>query len=413
MSLLSQSPFRLLHNRRVNRTQSYGAERQKVLGGGRFIQAEAEITQWPGYTVTPLVALPALAAQAGIGSLLYKDEGTRFGLRSFKALGGAYAIYRLLAREVEARTGIAGVRAAELSAGRYWDILREMTFTCATDGNHGRSVAWGARMFGCRCVIYVHESVSTGRVDAIAAYGAEVRRNPGNYDDAVRRAAQDAAENGWFLVSDTSYKGYVDVPRDVMQGYALMVEESLRQMSAQLAPSHVFVQGGVGGLAASVCSHLWERYGPQRPRLVVVEPVNAACLYESASRGALTAVHGSLNTIMAGLSCGEPSLVAWRLLEEGADDFMAIEDGPAAQCMRLLASGTGDDPVIVAGESAVAGLAGMLLAAQEPPARAALGLCSDSAVLVFGTEGDTDPELYRRIVGRDGADVRRAAAARS
>ena len=412
MSLLSQSSFRLLHNRRVDRTQSYGAERQRQLGGRRFNQAQAEITQWPGYTVTPLVALPALAAQARVGGILYKDEGMRFGLGSFKALGGAYAVLRLLAREIETRTSSAGVLAADLTSGKYRDITREITVTCATDGNHGRSVAWGAKMFGARCVIYVHGSVSSGRVDAIAAYGAEVRRNPGNYDDAVRRAAQDAAANGWFVVSDTSYEGYVDVPRDVMQGYAIMVEEFLRQMRGQLAPSHVFVQGGVGGLAAAICSYLWERYGPQRPRLVVVEPINAACLYESATRGVLTAVHGSLDTIMAGLSCGEPSIVAWRLLEDGVDDFMAIEDAPAAQCMRLLAAGTGGDPIIVAGESAVAGLAGMLLAAQEPQARAVLGLSSDSTVLVFGTEGDTDPELYRQIVGRESADVRRSAAAR-
>jgi diaminopropionate ammonia-lyase len=352
-----------------------------------------------------------LAAQAGIASLLYKDEATRFGLGSFKALGGAYAVFRLLAREIETRTGTSGVRSADLTSGKYRDITREITVTCATDGNHGRSVAWGAKMFGSRCVIYVHETVSSGRVDAIAAFDAEVRRNPGNYDDAVRRAAQDASRNGWFVVSDTSYEGYVDVPRDVVQGYAVMVEEALGQMPGQLAPSHVFVQGGVGGLAAAVCGHLWERYGSRRPRFVVVEPVNAACLYESASNGVLTAVHGRLETIMAGLACGEPSIVAWQLLKNGADEFMAIDDAPAAQCMRLLASGTGADPIIVAGESAVAGLAGMLLAAQEQKARTALGLSKNSIVLVFGTEGDTDPELYRRIVGRDGADVRRSAAA--
>jgi diaminopropionate ammonia-lyase len=409
MALLPQSPFRLLHNARVNRTEDYGSERRRGLGGSRFNRAQNEIIQWPGYAITPLAALPALAAQAGIGALFYKDEGTRFGLGSFKALGGAYAVFRLLAREIELRTGSAAVMAADLTSGKYQDITQSVTVTCATDGNHGRSVAWGAKMFGARCVIYVHENVSSGRATAIAAYGAEVRRNPGNYDDAVRRAAQDAAANGWFVVSDTSYEGYVDVPRDVMQGYAVMVEEALRQIPGQLPPSHVFVQGGVGGLAAAVCAHLWERLGPKRPRLVVVEPINAACLYESASSGVLTAVHGSLDTIMAGLACGEPSVVAWQLLSDGADDFMAINDEPAADCMRLLASGRNGDPIIVAGESAVAGLAGMLLAANEPQARAALGLTRESRVLVFGTEGDTDPELYRRIVGRDSAAVRGAA----
>lgn len=409
VALLPQSPFRLLHNERVNRIDAYGSGRLRELGGPRFTQAWSEITQWPGYAVTPLALLPALARDACVAALFYKDEGTRFGLGSFKALGGAYAVFRLLAREIELRTGDSAVSATDLTTGKYHDITDGMTVTCATDGNHGRSVAWGAKMFGAHCVIHVHESVSSGRVDAIAAYGAEVRRNPGNYDDAVRRAAQDAAANDWFVVSDTSYEGYMDVPRDVMQGYAVMVEEALRQIPGPLAPSHVFVQGGVGGLAAAVGGHLWERLGPMRPRLVVVEPVNAACLYESARSGALTAVHGSLDTIMAGLSCGEPSVVAWRLLQDGADDFMAIHDEPAAHCMRLLASGRKGDPVIVAGESAVAGLAGMLLAAQEPQARAALGLTPESTILVFGTEGDTDPDLYRHIVGRAGAEVRAAA----
>ncbi len=407
--LPSPSPFKLLHNRKVDRTKPYGSERQREFGGARSSEAAAEITQWPGYAVTPLVALPALAARAGVGAILYKDEGSRFDLGSFKALGGAYAVFRLLAREIQSRTGATAVTAAHLRSARYAEIAGRITVTCATDGNHGRSVAWGARLFGCRCVIYVHETVSEGRVAAIAAYGAEVRRSPGNYDDAVRTAARDAACEGWFVVSDTSYEGYLDVPRDVMQGYTVMVEESLQQLQG-VVPTHVFVQGGVGGLAAAVTAHLWERFGSRRPRMVIVEPKNAGCLYESASRGVLTVVHGSLDTIMAGLSCGEPSLLAWRLLADGADDYMTIEDEPAAECMRVLAEGSGGDPPVVAGESAVAGLAGVLLAAQDEFAKAALGLSRESTVLVFGTEGDTDPELYRRIVGREGADVRRAAS---
>ncbi len=413
MPVLSPTPFRLLHNRLVNRSQGYGAERQKELGGARFAQAKTEITHWLNYAVTPLLGLPALAAGANVGSLFYKDEGSRFGLGSFKALGGAYAVFRLLAREIGKRTGVSAVTSADLTSGKYRDITRNFTVACATDGNHGRSVAWGAKMFGARCIIFVHENVSSGRMDAISAYGAEVRRNPGNYDDSVRRAAQDAADNGWFVVSDTSYEGYLDVPRDVVQGYAIMVDEALQQLPAGVLPSHVFIQGGVGGLAAAVCGYFWERFGARRPRLIVVEPRNAACLYESARHGVLTSVHGSLETIMAGLSCGEPSILAWRLLEEGADDFMDIEDEPAKECMRLLAAGTGIDPPIAAGESAVAGLAGFLVAAGDHEARPALGLSKDSVVLVFGTEGDTDPELYRQIVGRTGSEVRRDAAARA
>lgn len=405
--MLSSSPFRLLHNRRVNRTEPYGPARTTLLGGTAFDQARLEISSWDGYAVTPLVSLPTLATAAGVAAILYKDEGSRFGLGSFKALGGSYAVFRLLAREIERSRGIPAVTAADLCSGKYRDLTEGITVTCATDGNHGRSVAWGAKMFGCRCVIYVHETVSAGRVAAIAAYGAEVRRSPGNYDDAVRAAAAAAAAaHRWFVVSDTSYEGYVDVPRDVMQGYTVMVDEVLHQISARRPPTHVFVQGGVGGLAAAVAGHLWERFGAHRPRLIVVEPENAACLHASASSGELTVVHGSLDTIMAGLSCGEPSLIAWRLLADGADDFMTIQDEPAAECMRLLAAGHGQNPVIVAGESAVAGLAGLLLACQSTESMSELGLSSDSVVLVFGTEGDTDPELYRRIVGRHGDSIR-------
>jgi diaminopropionate ammonia-lyase len=247
-------------------------------------------------------------------------------------------------------------------------------------------------------VIYIPETVSEGRCQAIAAYGAEVKRVAGTYDDGVRRVAADAAVQGWAVVSDTSYEGYTDVPRDVMQGYSLMVDEALEQTSA--VPSHVFVQGGVGGLAAGVCSYLWERDGTRRPCFVVVEPEKADCFYRSAVAGRPTPAEGALDTIMAGLACGEVSPLAWRVLETGADAFMTIDDEAAVDCMRLLADGRFGDDAIVAGESAVAGLAGFILASADVDARARLTLCPDSRVLVFGTEGATDPEVYRAIVGR-------------
>lgn len=372
----------LFYNRRAVAEAPYDAEgRAEILSKAAFIRAKAEITTWPGYAPTPLRVLAGLAQANGIGTIFYKDEATRFGLGSFKALGGAYAVFTLL-------QGIGTGGAADI------------TVTCATDGNHGRSVAWGARTFGCRCVIYVHETVSQGRCDVIASFGAEVRRVIGTYDDAVRQAAADAAREGWHVVSDTSYEGYIDVPRDVMLGYAVMVDEALRQLPAGTIPTHVFVQGGVGGLAAAVCAHLWEELGPKRPRFVVVEPDRADCLYRSAVAGHPTPAEGALDTIMAGLACGEVSLLAWRILETGADAFMTIGDDAAADTMRLLAV---SNPPIVAGESGVAGLAGLL--SLDAAGRAALGLNSDSVVLAFGTEGATDPEIYRRIVGRSPQEV--------
>ena len=332
--------------------------------------------------------LPGVARAAGLARVCYKDEGDRFELGSFKALGGAYAVARVLARH----RGPAST----------------LTVCCATDGNHGRSVAWGARRCGCACVIYLHAHVSEARAEAIAALGARRVRDDGNYDDSVRRAAEDARRNGWQVVSDTSWEGYTEVPRDVMCGYVVMVDEILAALPEGEIPSHVFVQGGVGGLAAAVLARLWHEWGERRPRFVVVEPRAAACLYASADAGEPTAVGGDLDTVMAGLSCGEPSLVAWPILAEGADAFMVIDDDEALGAMRLLADAPYGDPPVVGGESGVAGLAGMLAAARAPALREPLGLDAGASVLLFGTEGATDPALYARVVGRSAAEVRGA-----
>lgn len=370
--MIASRPFRLFAN------PAAGVPGSIVLPDGGYRRAKEEITSWEGYAPTPLRAFPAIAAGAGIGALHIKDEAGRFGLGSFKALGGAYAVQQVLANE-RARRGVA--------AG-------DITVTSATDGNHGRSVAWGAQRFGCGCVIYVHETVSQGRVDAIARYGAEVRRVPGNYDDAVRAAAAEAERQGWFVVSDTSWEGYTQVPVNVMQGYRLMADEAADQWVGA-APTHVFIQGGVGGVAAAVSVQMRARFRPG-PALVVAEPDRAACLLASAEAGTPTAIPGDLDTLMAGLACGEPSLLAWQELGRAAAAFMAVPDEAAVDCMRLLAR-----EGMVAGESGVAGLAALLLAAADPAARAALGLGPDSRVLLFSTEGATDPDLYRRLV--DGA----------
>ncbi len=360
--------------------------------------AREEIASWPGYAPTPLVDLRGLAAAAGLGRLLYKHEASRFGLGSFKALGGAYAVLRVLQDALE-RAGMGRPDSTELRKGRFREATAGVTVTCATDGNHGRSVAWGARMFGCRCVIYLHETVSVVRERAIARFGAEIRRVPGTYDDAVRKAAEEAAAEGWIVVSDTSYPGYLEIPRHVMLGYAVMVEEITTQIPDREPPTHLFLQGGVGGLAAAVAARFWQLYGEARPRVVVVEPDRAACLLESARRGAPVAVDGDLDTVMAGLACGEPSLLAWEILEVAAEDFLAVPDAAAVETMRLLAFPPAGDPPLVAGESAVAGLAGALLARRDPRLARALELDGDSRVLLIGSEGATDPETWESLVG--------------
>ena len=363
-----------------------------MLPSGGFRRARADITTWPGYAPTPLHSLPAVAQQAGIAALHLKDEAGRFGLGSFKALGGAYAVAGVLAAELARRGAALSATTADLLAGRYAADTRDITVACATDGNHGRSVAWGAQRFGAACAIFVHAGVSQARIDAIARYGAAIHVVRGNYDDAVRAAAAEAARHGWFVVSDTSWPGYTEIPRDIMQGYRIMADEALDQWPGP-PPTHVFIQGGVGGVAAAVSVQMRARLDPA-PDLVVVEPEHAACLLASAAAGAPTPVGGDLDTIMAGLACGEPSLIAWQELDRAAAAFLAIPDAASIEAMRLLA-GLG----IVSGESGAAGLAGLLLAARDPAARAALALGPASRVLAFSTEGATDPALYERLVG--------------
>lgn len=388
--MLGPHRFRLLLNRHA------GPPGMVVLPDSGCSRARAAIGAWPGYAPTPLLALPEFAAAARVAAVHWKDEGGRFGLGSFKALGGAYAVLGVVLRALS-RAGVT-TTARALEAGEHRDAAARVTVTCATDGNHGRSVAWGARRFGCRCVIFVHPGVSAGRRAAIAAFGAEVREVMGTYDDSVRAAAATAARENWVVVSDTAVPGDTEVPREVMQGYRVMVEEAARALPA--APTHAFVQGGVGGLAAAVAVQLRASFPDAVPRLVVVEPERAACLLASAEAGEPVIVPGGLDTLMAGLACGEPSLLAWQVLERAAFGYLAVPDAAAVDCMRLLARRT---PAVVAGESAVAGLAGLLLATGEGYARAALELAEDSRILLFGTEGATDPELYQRLV--DGAAI--------
>lgn len=406
LDAIQHSKGQWCRNPRAVFTSHYPPEAAQTIHRPGVDEAMQTIRSWPGYAVTPLLTLTGVAKAAGLQEIYYKHEESRFGLGSFKALGGAYAVFKLLARLIREKTG-QELTERELLSGAYRHITQHITVTTATDGNHGRSVAWGAQQFGCKSVIYIHSHVSEGRKRAIEAYGATVVRIKGNYDDSVHQAQKDADANGWFVISDTSYPGYTSVPKDVMLGYCVMVEEALEQMAPQ-RPTHVFLQCGVGAVAAAVAGYFWEAWGKDRPKIIVVEPDRADCLYQSVKVGKPVAVTGELDTMMAGLACGEVSILAWDILNLSADVFMAIPDEAAMDTMRLLASGEAGDAPLVAGESAVAGLSGALMALADAECKAALDLGPHSRVLIFGTEGATDPELYTRIVGKTPAEVEAA-----
>jgi len=390
------------HNPQAHTQLEYTLRMSQILSLPKFYEAKHVISQWIDYQITPLYRLETLAEEFGISSLLYKDESSRFGLGSFKALGGAYAVYRMLCAEIEHQFGEKIQSLVELQQAKWQLFCGKLTVTTATDGNHGRSVAWGAQMFGVNCVIYIHRHVSQGRELAIRELGAEIVRVKGNYDDSVRQAMQDATNSNWSLISDTSFEGNTDIPCDVMQGYTIMVDEVLQQLSAEELPTHVFVQGGVGGLAAAVCAHLWLKLKSSRPRFIIVEPEKAACLYSSSKNQRLTTVTGDLDTLMVGLACGEVSTLAWEILETGCDDFITVSDDFVPVSMNRLATGNSQTGKIIAGESAVAGLCA-LFEMMNSDFRSALGLNLHSRVLLFGTEGATDKTIYRQLV--DGVDI--------
>ena len=280
-----------------------------------FARAANAIQGWPGYATTPLRDLEWAAKAAGIASVSYKDEASRFGLQSFKALGGAYAV---------------GLQAgAWRAAGK---DIGDLTVCCASDGNHGRSVAWGAQRFGCKAVVYVPAVMAAARRAAIEGFGAETVTVSG-YDEGLREAARQAEDNGWIVVSDTSYPGYEDIPQDVMCGYGLIVEEAAAQWLHP--PTHIVLQAGVGGMAAALALR-FEQLG-HRPTLILAEAKGAACWHRSISAGEWQAVK-SVGTIQAGLDCGEPSTLAWEMLRHRVHASVWIDDARAADTMRLRAS---------------------------------------------------------------------------
>lgn len=359
--------------------------------------------QIPGYSTSPLRALPNLAQMFGIGGLWIKDESVRFELNSFKVLGGSFALYRF----IQEKLGLddEDMNYNYLDSTEVKQKLGNITFASATDGNHGLGIAWTTQKLGFECVIYVHSETSVHRIDAIRNYGARVEVIAGNYDDAVRQIVVDAKKYGWEIISDTSWEGYTRVPTWIMQGYTTMTAEIQEQLSGQglIKPTHIFVQAGVGALAAAVIGYYHSLFGQDAPKCIVVEPENAACLYHSAqiNDGGAHSVDGNLDTIMAGLACGEPSQIAWNVLKDITDAFVAVPDYIAARGMRMYAMPLMDDPSIVSGESGAVTLGAFVSILKEngvDELRDFLGINEDSQILFLNTEGNTDPVQFRRII---------------
>lgn len=382
----------------------------------RWAEAVQEIKTWPEYQPQPLHSLPNRAKQMGIGNLFFKDESKRFGtsLGSFKALGAPYAVYKILADEVFSKTGIRPT-SVELRSGKFKDITQKVTVCVATDGNQGRGLAYGAKVFGCRCVDYIHNHVSPRRADMMRDLGAIVVRIDGEYETSVERAREDAQMNGWHFVSSTSWSDFDNgIPQNVMNAYMVVVEEALDMVPDVEKITHVFVCGGVGSIAAAVFLGFFTRHSQVQksrgdeaanpPRFVVVEPTEADCLYQSAKKGEMCLSNGSLRTLMAGLACRSPSPAAWKMLNWLASDFVTVPDEVAVEGMKALASGHVDIPV-VCGESSAANMGVMLRAATNEELRGKLGLDAASQVVLFGLEGATDSATYKELVGKSPEQV--------
>lgn len=357
---------------------------------------------FPQYAPTPLRNLSAMAQELSLGGVYVKDESYRFGLNAFKVLGGSYAIARTIAR----LTGkpMEQMTFDYLSGAELQQILPPTTFYTATDGNHGRGVAWAARQLGQRAVVRMPKGTSQSRLENIRKEGATVTIEDMNYDDCVRLAASEAMQHpGSVLMQDTAWPGYEEIPGWIMQGYGTMAAEAAQQLEEYACPSHVFVQAGVGSLAGAIAGYFAGRYPQHPPRVVVVEAQAADCHYKSAlaGDGQIRKVDGDLSTMMAGLACGEPNPVSWAILRNHAAAFVSCPDWVSALGMRMLAAPCKGDVAVVSGESGAVGmglLAAVMKSDEYRELREALQLHENSRVLLFSTEGDTDPEHYRRVV---------------
>ncbi len=364
-------------------------------------QARSFHKSFPEYKETPLVGLNVLAKELGVASIHIKDESFRFGLNAFKVLGGSYAIGNYIAQKLG--VNIANLPYEKLISQEVKGRLGWITFVTATDGNHGRGIAWTANRLGQKCVVYMPKGSAEERLHNIQVLGAEACITEFNYDDAVRLAKDGQDKYGWVLIQDTAWEGYEEIPGWIMEGYTTMAAEATEQLQGE-KPTHVFLQAGVGAMSGAVCGYFASLYGDEeRPVITIVEPDQADCIFRTAKAndGKLHNVTGDMNSIMAGLCCGEPCPIGWNVLKDHADHFISMPDYVAAEGMRILGNPLPGDTRVISGESGAATLgfvAEVLRNPEHKDLRKILGLEPDSRIPCFSTEADTDRENYRKIV---------------
>lgn len=381
----------------------------KIMELSSVRKARAFHESFPQYSVTPLVRLNHMAEKLGLKEVYVKDESYRFGLNAFKVLGGSFAMARYIAQQ----TGkdVSELPYQVLTSDALKKEFGQATFFTATDGNHGRGVAWAANKLGQKAVVLMPKGTTQTRLNNILKEGAQATIEDYNYDECVRQAADMASrtEHG-VIVQDTAWDGYEEIPAWIMQGYGTMAMEADEQLQSYGCerPTHVFIQAGVGSLAGAVQGYFANRYPENPPKVVVVEAEAAACLYKGAAAGdgQIRIVDGDMPTIMAGLACGEPNTISWDILKNHVDTFIAAPDWVAARGMRMLAAPLKGDVPVTSGESGAAPfgtLACIMCRDEYADLRSHLGLDETSRILLFSTEGDTDPERYESIVW-DGND---------
>jgi len=333
------------------------------------------ISKWEGYAPTPLISLNKLSKELSLKNIFYKDEDKRFDLKSFKALGGAYAVEKV-------------------TKGN-----KDIVVATATAGNHGRSVSWGARRLGLKCKIFISEFVSEARGKAMSDLGADVIKVKGNYEKSLIECIKQSTENNWQIVQDVAWKDYMLVPKYTMAGYSVMMREIIDQINSEKI-THIILQAGVGGMAGAMVAGI-ARYLDNIPTTIVVEPDSAACVLESIKTGKIEKIDIKRESLMGGMSCGEVSLVPWEILKNSVKHCISLPDDDIGKTMKLLGNSSFSDEQIIAGENSAPGVIGLIASCEDQNVKEKLQLDQNSNVLIIGCEGDTDKEMYQKLISQN------------